>query len=164
MNFSIITRLAARVFQLNNVLVMTAAAKFMPRYAALDIGSNSIRMLAAEVGPEDQFVPLVMSRRVVRLGENVFREGEAQSPRRWIWHVRCWRTMAAEYQADSGRSGGTRRRHRGAARRDQSGRVPGPRHANPGTARRSDFPGLEEARLDSFGRAGPLAAPGSAAC
>src|SRR3984885_10950494 len=47
----------------------------MPRYAALDIGSNSIRMLAAEVDSEEQFRPLVSSRRVVRLGANVFREG-----------------------------------------------------------------------------------------
>ena len=47
----------------------------MPRYAAIDIGSNSIRMLAADATPEGGFQPLVSSRRVVRLGENVFREG-----------------------------------------------------------------------------------------
>ncbi|HYK61099.1 MAG TPA: Ppx/GppA phosphatase family protein [Bryobacteraceae bacterium] len=47
----------------------------MPRYAAIDIGSNSIRMLAAEAGPEGEFQPLAASRRVVRLGESVFREG-----------------------------------------------------------------------------------------
>ena len=47
----------------------------MPRYAAIDIGSNSIRMLAAEAGPQGEFRPLASSRRVVRLGENVFREG-----------------------------------------------------------------------------------------
>ena len=47
----------------------------MPRYAAIDIGSNSIRMLAAEVGPSGEFAELISSRRVVRLGDGVFREG-----------------------------------------------------------------------------------------
>jgi len=47
----------------------------MPRYAAIDIGSNSIRMLAAETGPKGEFKELASSRNVVRLGENVFREG-----------------------------------------------------------------------------------------
>ncbi|HEY7336555.1 MAG TPA: Ppx/GppA phosphatase family protein [Bryobacteraceae bacterium] len=47
----------------------------MPRYAAIDIGSNSIRMLAADANPAGQFQPLASSRRVVRLGEAVFREG-----------------------------------------------------------------------------------------
>ena len=48
----------------------------MPQYAAIDIGSNSIRMLAAEVDPSSgEFVELISSRRVVRLGDGVFREG-----------------------------------------------------------------------------------------
>lgn len=47
----------------------------MPRYAAIDIGSNSIRMLAAEAGGNGEFQELASSRHVVRLGENVFREG-----------------------------------------------------------------------------------------
>ncbi len=47
----------------------------MPRYAAIDIGSNSIRMLAAEAGANGDFRELAASRHVVRLGENVFREG-----------------------------------------------------------------------------------------
>src|SRR5579871_4901786 len=47
----------------------------MPRYAAIDIGSNSIRMLAAQAGPGIEFQELISSRRVVRLGERVFREG-----------------------------------------------------------------------------------------
>src|SRR5580658_1646426 len=47
----------------------------MPRYAAIDIGSNSIRMLAAETSPKGEFRELASSRNVVRLGENVFREG-----------------------------------------------------------------------------------------
>jgi exopolyphosphatase / guanosine-5'-triphosphate,3'-diphosphate pyrophosphatase len=47
----------------------------MSRYAAIDIGSNSIRMLAAEVGADGKMVPLVAERHVVRLGTGVFREG-----------------------------------------------------------------------------------------
>lgn len=52
----------------------------MPRYAAIDIGSNSIRMLAAEAGPGGEFRELISSRQVVRLGENVFREGRLSQP------------------------------------------------------------------------------------
>src|SRR5947207_725927 len=47
----------------------------MPRYAAIDIGSNSIRMLAAEVVDGSPFKTLASSRQVTRLGESVFRTG-----------------------------------------------------------------------------------------
>src|SRR4051794_22928503 len=47
----------------------------MPRYAAVDIGSNSIRMLAAEVPAEGPLQDLAADRQVVRLGTGVFREG-----------------------------------------------------------------------------------------
>ena len=47
----------------------------MSRYAAIDIGSNSIRMLAAEVDADGKMVPLAAERQVVRLGTSVFREG-----------------------------------------------------------------------------------------
>ena len=46
----------------------------MPRYAAIDIGSNSARMMAAEVN-HDQTTILAQDRQVTRLGESVFREG-----------------------------------------------------------------------------------------
>src|SRR5579875_511992 len=46
----------------------------MPRYAAVDIGSNSVRMMAAEViGAETKI--LAQDRQVTRLGESVFRSG-----------------------------------------------------------------------------------------
>lgn len=46
----------------------------MPRYAAVDIGSNSVRMMAAEVaGGKTQI--LAQDREVTRLGESVFRDG-----------------------------------------------------------------------------------------
>ncbi len=48
----------------------------MPRYAAIDIGSNSIRMLAAEVGQGAPMKPLAAERQVTRLGAGVFRDGK----------------------------------------------------------------------------------------
>src|SRR5689334_11025019 len=48
----------------------------MSRYAAVDIGSNSIRMLAAEVESPQSMRVLAMDRQVVRLGATVFREGK----------------------------------------------------------------------------------------
>ncbi|MEO8594693.1 MAG: Ppx/GppA phosphatase family protein [Candidatus Solibacter sp.] len=47
----------------------------MPRYAAIDIGSNSIRMEAAEVVPGLPARVLASDREVTRLGESVFRSG-----------------------------------------------------------------------------------------
>lgn len=46
----------------------------MPRYAAVDIGSNSVRMLAAEVDDDGTRI-LAQERQVTRLGEGVFRDG-----------------------------------------------------------------------------------------
>jgi exopolyphosphatase/guanosine-5'-triphosphate,3'-diphosphate pyrophosphatase len=50
----------------------------MPRYAALDIGSNSVRMMAAEITGA-QTVILAQERQVTRLGESVFRDGAISS-------------------------------------------------------------------------------------
>lgn len=47
----------------------------MSRYGAIDIGSNSIRMLAADVVPGKPPVIVAEDREVTRLGEGVFREG-----------------------------------------------------------------------------------------
>lgn len=47
----------------------------MPRYAAIDIGSNSVRMLAAEVAPGSPTRELASDREVTRLGASVFRQG-----------------------------------------------------------------------------------------
>ena len=47
----------------------------MPRYAAVDIGSNSVRMQAAEVPPGEAPRVLAADREVIRLGESVFRSG-----------------------------------------------------------------------------------------
>src|SRR5580693_7429117 len=47
----------------------------MPRYAAVDIGSNSIRMLAAETGHGMPTKILAAERQVTRLGAGVFQDG-----------------------------------------------------------------------------------------
>lgn len=47
----------------------------MPRYAAIDIGSNSVRMQAAEVLPGGQTRILAADREVTRLGASVFSTG-----------------------------------------------------------------------------------------
>lgn len=47
----------------------------MPRYAAIDIGSNSVRMEAAELLPGEPARVLASDREVTRLGESVFRGG-----------------------------------------------------------------------------------------
>lgn len=47
----------------------------MPRYAAIDIGSNSVRMLVAETGSAAPPRTLAEERQVMRLGASVFRSG-----------------------------------------------------------------------------------------
>lgn len=47
----------------------------MPRYAAIDIGSNSLRMEAVEVGPGSLVRTLASERDVTRLGQSVFQSG-----------------------------------------------------------------------------------------
>lgn len=47
----------------------------MPRYAAVDIGSNSLRLLVADVDPNAGIRILAEDRQVTRIGESVFREG-----------------------------------------------------------------------------------------
>lgn len=47
----------------------------MPRYAAIDVGSNSIRLMVAEADRGGVLQTLVEDRQVTRLGEGVFRTG-----------------------------------------------------------------------------------------
>ena len=48
----------------------------MSRYGAIDIGSNSVRMQAAQVGPGNTIEILAEDRQVARLGERVFQSGK----------------------------------------------------------------------------------------
>ena len=47
----------------------------MPRYAAIDIGSNSVRLAVAEIEPGGPVRTLASEREVTRLGTSVFSEG-----------------------------------------------------------------------------------------
>ncbi|HLJ14084.1 MAG TPA: Ppx/GppA phosphatase family protein [Bryobacteraceae bacterium] len=47
----------------------------MPRYAAVDIGSNSVRLLVAQLSAGSGMQVLKADRQVTRLGESVFRDG-----------------------------------------------------------------------------------------
>ena len=70
----------------------------MPRYAAIDIGSNSIRMETAETMPGKPMRILTSDREVTRLGESVFRSGRIGAE---AMDLTCnvLARMAAAYQA-----------------------------------------------------------------
>ncbi len=70
----------------------------MPRYAAVDIGSNSLRMEAAEVAPGAPPRILASEREVTRLGESVFRTGRI-SEEAIQFTCAVLSKMAAQYQA-----------------------------------------------------------------
>jgi exopolyphosphatase/guanosine-5'-triphosphate,3'-diphosphate pyrophosphatase len=70
----------------------------MPRYAAVDIGSNSLRMEAAEVLPGIPPRILASEREVTRLGESVFRTGRI-SEQAIQFTCGVLAKMAAQYQA-----------------------------------------------------------------
>jgi exopolyphosphatase / guanosine-5'-triphosphate,3'-diphosphate pyrophosphatase len=70
----------------------------MARYAAIDIGSNSIRMETAEMTPGSPMRILTSDREVTRLGESVFRTGRIS---REAMDLTCsvLARMATQYQA-----------------------------------------------------------------
>ncbi len=68
----------------------------MPRYAAVDIGSNSVRFLVADVNGGSTRI-LAEDRQVTRLGESVFREGRI-SPQALDLLCDVLRRMAVSYR------------------------------------------------------------------
>ncbi len=66
-------------------------------YAAIDIGSNSIRMEAAEVTPEGSLIEVASDRQVTRLGESVFRTGRV-SPAAIDFACDVLASMAQKYR------------------------------------------------------------------
>jgi exopolyphosphatase/guanosine-5'-triphosphate,3'-diphosphate pyrophosphatase len=69
----------------------------MPRYAAIDIGSNSLRMLTAEVIAGQPMRVLAEDREVTRLGSSVFRSGQiSEDAMEFVSGVLA--RMAAAYQ------------------------------------------------------------------
>jgi exopolyphosphatase/guanosine-5'-triphosphate,3'-diphosphate pyrophosphatase len=120
----------------------------VPRYAALDVGSNSIRLLVADVDERGRTTRLVSDRQVVRLGTGVFIDGRLCSSSVDLAY-RVLERMAGEYhswQVDAVRAVGT------SALRDASNR-------DPFLARAASIlgtpveviDGLEEARLVQLG-------------
>ncbi len=60
-----------------------------PKYAAIDVGSNTVRLLIAKINPSKQsFEPVLVERKVTRLGEN-FEEN------RILKEIPIYRTIAA---------------------------------------------------------------------
>ena len=51
----------------------------MPRYAAVDIGSNSVRYMVADVGESGRMATVAEGRQVTRLGESVFSTGNVSA-------------------------------------------------------------------------------------
>jgi exopolyphosphatase / guanosine-5'-triphosphate,3'-diphosphate pyrophosphatase len=72
--------------------------EYMPRYAAIDVGSNSIRMEAAEVVPGSAPRILASEREVTRLGQSVFQAGRISEE---AIELTCsvLARMAAQYKA-----------------------------------------------------------------
>jgi exopolyphosphatase/guanosine-5'-triphosphate,3'-diphosphate pyrophosphatase len=68
----------------------------MPRYAAIDIGSNSVRMMVAETALDGIRI-LAQGRQVTRLGESVFRSGNV-SAEALDFLCGTLRRMAEEYR------------------------------------------------------------------
>ena len=89
----------------------------MPRYAAIDIGSNSVRMEAAEIVPGELPRVLASDREVTRLGESVFRHGSVSEE---AMHSTCavLARMAATL-SPAGRCGGARGGHQRHSRHAQ---------------------------------------------
>jgi exopolyphosphatase / guanosine-5'-triphosphate,3'-diphosphate pyrophosphatase len=52
-----------------------AAAPTLPRFAAIDIGTNSIRLVVAEVQPDASYRVLDEDREMTRLGRGLYRDG-----------------------------------------------------------------------------------------
>ncbi len=69
----------------------------MPRFAAIDIGSNSVRMEAAEIVPGEPPRILASDRQVTRLGASVFRAGRI-SQDAMDFLCTALGAMAAQYQ------------------------------------------------------------------
>ncbi|MCA1843628.1 MAG: Ppx/GppA family phosphatase, partial [Actinobacteria bacterium] len=66
------------------------------RIAAIDLGTNSFHLLVVDAGPEGSFVPLVREKEMLRLGDDVAREGRIsrEGARRALATLRRFRALA----------------------------------------------------------------------
>ncbi|HEV7535034.1 MAG TPA: Ppx/GppA family phosphatase, partial [Acidimicrobiia bacterium] len=66
------------------------------RIAAIDLGTNSFHLLVVDAGPDGSFVPLVREKEMLRLGDDVARDGRISrdAARRALATVRRFRALA----------------------------------------------------------------------
>src|SRR5258708_4706305 len=66
------------------------------RIAAIDLGTNSFHLLVVDAGPDGSFVPLVREKEMLRLGDDVAREGRISrdGSRRALATLRRFRALA----------------------------------------------------------------------
>jgi exopolyphosphatase/guanosine-5'-triphosphate,3'-diphosphate pyrophosphatase len=66
------------------------------RIAAIDLGTNSFHLLVVDAGPDGSFVPLVREKEMLRLGDDVAREGRIsrEASRRALATLRRFRALA----------------------------------------------------------------------
>ena len=66
------------------------------RIAAIDLGTNSFHLLVVDAGPDGSFVPLVREKEMLRLGDDVAREGRISrdASRRALDTLRRFRALA----------------------------------------------------------------------
>lgn len=66
------------------------------RIAAIDLGTNSFHLLVVDAGPDGSFVPLVREKEMLRLGDDVAREGRIsrEASRRALATMRRFRSLA----------------------------------------------------------------------
>lgn len=66
------------------------------RIAAIDLGTNSFHLLVVDAGPDGSFVPLVREKEMLRLGDDVAREGRISrdGSRRALDTLRRFRALA----------------------------------------------------------------------
>jgi exopolyphosphatase/guanosine-5'-triphosphate,3'-diphosphate pyrophosphatase len=66
------------------------------RIAAIDLGTNSFHLLVVDAGPDGSFVPLVREKEMLRLGDDVAREGRISrdASRRALATLRRFRALA----------------------------------------------------------------------
>src|SRR5258706_7647969 len=66
------------------------------RIAAIDLGTNSFHLLVVDAGPDGSFVPLLREKEMLRLGDDVAREGRItrDAAGRALETVRRFRALA----------------------------------------------------------------------
>ncbi|MFN2609078.1 MAG: HD domain-containing protein [Acidimicrobiales bacterium] len=132
------------------------------RIAALDLGTNSFHLLVVDAHPDGTFVPLVREKEMLRLGDDVSRQGRVgeAAAARAVETVRRFRALAEGVDAEEVVACAT-----AAIREAENGGELVDRLEAEGGVRVSVISGLEEARLIFEAvRASVILDPGPALC